>query len=183
MNFQLIETPRLRLKGLSPADMRYVFGHYSKAEIMHLLGHQTDQAFENERNKNENGYASYNRSFKLFLMEEKTSNTIIGRCGLHNWNEQHKRAEIGYTMEIEAYKQRGFMTEAVAAVIEYGFSALNLHRIEALVGAFNVPSLSIMKRFNFVQEGVLRQHWLVGENFEDSLVFSRLYEEYRLDNQ
>lgn len=71
------------------------------------------------------------------------------------------------------------MTEAVERVIEYGFTSMELNRIEALVGAENVPSLRLMEKFNFIQEGVLRQHYFTADKFEDSVLFSRLYQDFK----
>jgi [ribosomal protein S5]-alanine N-acetyltransferase len=105
---------------------------------------------------------------------DKESGLIIGRCGLHNWNKEHKRAEIGYVMEMEDFKRKGLMTEAVKAIIDYGFGELNLNRIEAIVGAGNIPSLKIMEKFNFIKEGTMRQHCFADDKYEDSILFSRL---------
>jgi ribosomal-protein-alanine N-acetyltransferase len=57
------------------------------------------------------------------------------------------------------------MTEAVSSIIDYGFNKLNLHRIEALVGSNNIPSLKIMENHNFTKEGLLRQHY-VADKYE-----------------
>jgi ribosomal-protein-alanine N-acetyltransferase len=178
MNFQTIETPRLLLKALTPEDMKHIFENHSEEEIKIILGHQSEKDFLEEKNKYKNGYSTYNRSFTLFLMTDKESGTIIGRCGLHNWNKEHKRAEIGYAMTNENYKRKGFMTEATEAVIEYGFNKMNLHRIEALVGPANVPSLRIMEKFKFVKEAVLREHHFTAGKFEDSFMFSKLHHEF-----
>lgn len=178
IDFKLIETNRLLLKGLSPQDMTILFENYPKTEIKTVLGHQSEEAYQKEEHKYQNGYASYNRSFLLFLLEDKASGKIIGRCGLHNWNMDHQRAEIGYSMEDEDFKQRGLMSEAVEAIIDYGFSKLKLNRIEALVASYNTPSLRLLEKNGFVQEGVLRNHYLVDGIFEDSVVFSRLQDEY-----
>lgn len=178
MNFKLIETKRLLLKGLSPNDMTEIFERNLKPMIMTILGHRSEADYEKEYHKYKNGYAAYNRSFMLFLLEDKTSGKIIGRCGLHNWNTDHWRAEIGYAMEDEDYKKQGLMGEAVEAIIDYGFKFLNLHRIEALVGKENIPSLRLMEKNNFIREGVLREHYYVAGKFEDSVMFSRLREEY-----
>jgi ribosomal-protein-alanine N-acetyltransferase len=70
------------------------------------------------------------------------------------------------------------MTEAVSSIIDYGFNKLNLHRIEALVGSNNIPSLKIMENHNFTKEGLLRQHYNVADKYEDSIVYSILYNEY-----
>ncbi len=177
----ILETPRLILKGLSPATFTYIFEHFDKEKIKEILGHQTEEDFLTEEKKQQNGYASYNRTFILFLLTEKESEKVIGRCGIHNWNVEHRRAEIGYQMTDEVYKNKGYMTEAVKAIIAYGFDKLNLNRLEALVGSTNVPSLRLMEKFSFVQEGLLRQHTPMGDTFDDSVVFSRLQEEYSRD--
>ncbi|HNA65910.1 MAG TPA: GNAT family protein, partial [Saprospiraceae bacterium] len=92
--------------------------------------------------------------------------------------DEHQRAELGYVMTDQSFRNKGFMSEAVEAVLNYGFNVLRLNRIEALVGRNNIPSLKIMRKFGFVQEGCMRRHYNVDGVFEDSLVFSILEEEY-----
>lgn len=178
MNFQLIETKRLQLKGLSHEDMEYIFENFSKPEIKRLLGHRSESEYLKEESKHKNGYSSYNRRFMLFLLNDKASDRIIGRCGIHNWNSEHRRAEIGYAMDDEDYKRRGLMSEAVDAIIEYGFTKMNLNRIDALIGVRNVPSIRIVEKYNFVKEGILREHTFATDAYEDSVLFSKLYSEY-----
>lgn len=175
---KIIETLRLKLTGYSFRDMTFIFENFSKSEIKEILGHRTEDDYQKEEYKYKNGYASYNRNFILFLLTEKATNKIIGRCGLHNWNEEHKRAEIGYYISDENFKRKGLMTEAIGPIIDYGFNQLNLHRIEALVGSNNIPSLRIIENHHFTKEGLLRQHCCMPDKFEDSIVFSILYNEY-----
>lgn len=178
LNPIIIETKRLKLTGFSPQDMTTIFENFSKDEIKKILGHCTEEDYNKEEYKYKNGYASYNRSFILFLLSEKLSNKIIGRCGLHNWNEEHNRAEIGYNISDENSKRKGLMTEAVTAIIDYGFNTLKLQRIEALVGSNNIPSLKIIESHHFIKEGQLRKHYYVAGKYEDSILFSILYNEY-----
>lgn len=173
-----IETPRLTLKGLRPSDISFIFENHGKPEIMRILGHQSDEEYTIEEQKWKSGYAAYNRTFLLFLMEERDSGIIVGRCGIHNWNMDHRRAELGYNMTREDRKRMGYMTEAVEAIIGYAFRELNLNRLEALVGPQNVPSMRIIQRNGFTHEGVLRNHWPTPEGFGDSWIFSLLREEY-----
>lgn len=178
MHFLTLETSRLILKGFSPEDMKYVFDNLPRPEIMKLLGHRHDEEYLKEEYKHKNGYASYNRSFKLFLLIDKESGLIIGRCGLHNWNKDHKRAEIGYVMTEESFKRKGLMSEAVKAILNCGFSELGLNRIEAMVGTENEASLKLLERNRFTREGLLRQHVLINDTYEDSALFSLLRSEY-----
>lgn len=66
------------------------------------------------------------------------------------------------------------MSEALKAIIPYGFSELKLNRIEALVAPGNVPSIRLMQKNNFIQEAVLKQHYFHEGKFDDSLMFALL---------
>lgn len=174
----ILETNRLLLLGLRPERINFIFNHLPKSEIMQTMGHRSEEDFLKEEYKHKNGYSSYNRTFILFLMKEKCSGHIIGRCGLHNWNTEHRRAEIGYVMEDELYKNMGYMTESVKAVLSYGFNDLSLNRIEALVDIKNEISIKILNKFGFRKEGILRQHICNNNTSSDSLIFALLKEEY-----
>lgn len=178
MNFEIIETERLILKGISDEVMKEIFDTLPQDEIKKILGHQSDEDFEKERQKHVQGYASYRSKFIMFLLVSKSTGNIIGRCGIHNWNKEHNRGEIGYNITLENEKRKGLMTEAATAVLKYGFETMKLHRIEALVGPFNVPSLKIIDKLGFQQEGVFRGHWVVDGKYEDTHAFSILKDEY-----
>ena len=180
MQFEKIITNRLHLKGIPFHTMSRIFDTLPQLEVMTLLGHTTEEEYSKEAEKHRSGYSSYNRRFFMFLLIEKESGRIIGRCGLHNWNQDHCRAEIGYVMSDEEFKRKGLMTEAVAAILEFGFTKLKLNRIDAMVGADNTASLRIIEKSGFVKEGVLRQHVLIDGKFEDSILFSILRDEYNV---
>jgi ribosomal-protein-alanine N-acetyltransferase len=179
MNFVTLHTPRLTLSGLSPEDMNYIFGHLTKEEIKKTLGHRSEADYLKEEQKQKNGYATYNRSFLLFLLTDKETGKIIGRCGLHNWNKDHHRAEIGYIMEDESYKQKGLMDEALKAIMQHGFQQLKLNRIEALVGVENIASIKLLEKNHFKTEGLLKQHVYNDGKFSDSKMYAILRDEYK----
>ncbi|MBL7773834.1 MAG: GNAT family N-acetyltransferase [Chitinophagaceae bacterium] len=174
MKFVVLETTNLLLKGISPEHMNEIFMNYPQEEVMLLLGHEQEEEFLNEKNKNDKGYAAYNRRFILFLLVHKESQKIIGRCGIHNWNQEHQRAELGYVMHHEAYRNKGFMKEAISAIIEYGFTQLMLNRLEAVCSIHNMASIRILLSFHFKQEGILRAYFNRNNSFEDALCFSLL---------
>jgi GNAT acetyltransferase-like protein len=55
---------------------------------------------------------------------------MIGTVGLHRFDFEHRRAELGYEIARRSWGQ-GLTPEAVAVVIRYGFSVMGLHRIDA----------------------------------------------------
>ncbi|MEO6404791.1 MAG: GNAT family protein [Ferruginibacter sp.] len=178
MDLETFETERLFLKKLTPAELGYIYENYSRDDIIKILGIHSDDEFIEEENKYKGGYATYNRSFVYFQLIEKASHEIIGGGGLHNWFPAHSRAELGYALDDDKHKDKGFMTEAISFFIGYGFEIMKLHRIEAFIGPSNIASLKLVAKHNFVKEGQLRQHYFKEGSFEDSVVFSLLREDY-----
>jgi [ribosomal protein S5]-alanine N-acetyltransferase len=180
MTFEILETERLKLRKLTPEVFDYVFANYSNEELKSFLGLNADQELEKERDKHQKGLATYNRSFLYFQLIDKNTDTIIGGCGYHTWYLDHARAKIGYGLFQEHYKGKGLMSEALLPIIDYGFNTMHLNRIEALIGPENTPSLQLVKRLHFTQEGYLRQHYIIHNGqIVDSILFSLLRSEYQ----
>ncbi|ESU27601.1 acetyltransferase, ribosomal protein N-acetylase [Flavobacterium limnosediminis JC2902] len=177
MNFELLETNHLILRKLTPEVYAFVFQHYNDDELKVFLGFSTEDELSKEKIKFEKGMTTYNRSFVNFQLIDKQTNAIIGACGFHTWFTEHNRAEIGYALFSESHKGKGIMTEALKAVIGYGFKTMNLNRIEALIGPNNEASLRLVQKLNFTKEGHLRKHYFKNGFAEDSVVFSLLREE------
>jgi ribosomal-protein-alanine N-acetyltransferase len=74
------------------------------------------------------------------------------------------------------------MKEALKPIIDYGFNQMKLNRIEALIAPNNIPSLKLIKHFNFKEEGLLKNHYLKDGVYEDSLFFGLLAHEYQDKN-
>ena len=81
---------------------------------------------------------------------------LIGACGLYEYSRRHRRAELGYWLSPEHWGQ-GLMSECVGGVLAYGFEAMVLHRIEAVVEPDNLASIALLERHKFVREGVRRE--------------------------
>ncbi len=176
--YNTIETERLLLRELGPEDHRDLMNSNNDEEIKSFFGFTKEEQLVEEKNRFAKGLTTFNKSFKFFFVVEKQSNKTIGWCGYHTWYVTHDRAEIGYMIYSDEYMGKGYMTEVLKEVIECGFTKMNLHRIEAMVGPDNVPSLKLMESFGFTKEGVLREHYFKNNKMEDSVVFSLLRKEY-----
>ncbi|MFK8009428.1 MAG: GNAT family N-acetyltransferase [Saprospiraceae bacterium] len=179
MKFEKLTTDRLILRILSPEVYDFIYQNFSEEEQMKFLGLSSKEELAKEKNKHDNGLSMFNKSFRGFQLIEKVSDRIIGWCGYHTWYTEHSRAEIGYHISIESFKQKGLMSEALEKILEYGFITMNLHRIEALVAVYNIPSLKLLSKMNFKKEGILREHYLVNDRLEDSVIYSLLKSEFR----
>ncbi len=70
------------------------------------------------------------------------------------------------------------MHEALVKLIAFGFTEMNLNRIEADVDPRNARSVLSLERLAFQKEGHLRQRWIVGEEVSDSWVYGLLRSEW-----
>jgi ribosomal-protein-alanine N-acetyltransferase len=179
MNFEELTTPRLRLRKLTQEVYDYVFAKYNDKELITFLGVESAKDLQAEKDRYASNLSSYNKTFVYFQLIHKENGKIIGSCGFHTIYPSHDRAEIGYSLHTDDYKRQGLMSEAIVAVIDFGFNDLKLHRIEAFVGHSNPPSVRLMENMNFTLEGNMREHYLRDGIYEDSFVYSLLRSEYK----
>lgn len=100
--------------------------------------------------------------------------TAIGGIGLHPFDDVHRKsAELGYWIGA-AHWGRGFATEAVLAIVEYGFSEADLERIQAGVYDWNVASSRVLTKAHFEYEGRMSRHAFKDGQFVDVLLYARL---------
>ncbi|NIJ14518.1 RimJ/RimL family protein N-acetyltransferase [Saccharomonospora amisosensis] len=77
------------------------------------------------------------------------------------------------------YQRRGYATDAVRTMLDFGFGTLGLHRVTAAVGPENAVSLALVEQLGFTREGVLRDHVFTGGAWRDSILYSVLAQEWR----
>lgn len=168
-----LKTKRLTLRVVTPETYQKIF-QLPESEIMQFFGLTTKDEFDKELARFQGGLQTFNKTFRYFQLIETTTNVIIGWCGYHTWYTDHDRAEIGYGLNSDEYKRKGLMTEALIPIIEYGFNEMNLHRIEALASPSNIPSIKLLTNNNFQYEGLLKEHYLIHDVYEDSAIYALL---------
>jgi [ribosomal protein S5]-alanine N-acetyltransferase len=85
-------------------------------------------------------------------------------------------ASIGYWID-ETYAGRGITTRAVAMAIDHCFGPVGLHRLEATVRPENAPSLRVLAKLGFREEGMFRRYLDVDGAWRDHLCFAMTAEE------
>ena len=114
-----------------------------------------------------------------WALAEPGSGKMIGDLGYNVFFVRVRRAEVGYGLT-PAYWRRGLMTAALSAVIDYGFSALDLNKIEAGVNTGNERSSGLLRKLGFQLEGTLRENRNRRGVFGDSHWFGLLRREWQL---
>jgi len=96
---------------------------------------------------------------------------LIGTICFWRLQKENYRAEIGYVLH-PGFWQKGIMKEAILKVIEYGFTEMRLHSIEARINPNNNASAAILKSIGFVQEAYFKEDFFFQDTFFDTAVYS-----------
>ncbi len=112
----------------------------------------------------------------VFAITLKSKALLVGAMGLH-MNPRHENAELGYWIG-KPYWNKGYATEAAQAVLDYAFTALNLHRVHASHFTRNPASGRVMQKISMKHEGCRRQHVKRWDVFEDIEVYGVLRTEF-----
>ncbi|KIK60014.1 hypothetical protein GYMLUDRAFT_244799 [Collybiopsis luxurians FD-317 M1] len=146
----MFQTKRLRLRELRSSDLLLVQQMFNNYEFQESGGLDYTVPRGNEFTERWSGWA---KSCLLFtIIEEKESNEFVGFTSLNMPIAKNRDADftIGIT---QSQWGKGYGTEATQWVVDYGFKALNLHRISLSVTATNARAISLYKYVGFAEEG------------------------------
>ncbi len=112
----------------------------------------------------------------VFAISRADDGVLMGACGMEIFRD-HRRGELGYWLGRDFWG-RGYTTEAASAVIDWGFTALELNRISAARFSGNGASGRVLEKLGMRREGELRRHVFRGGEFRDMLMYGILREEW-----
>jgi ribosomal-protein-alanine N-acetyltransferase len=159
--FPTLTTDRLVLRQLETADAKPIFLHRSDdvvntylEDFRHSSIEETQAFIERVQREIAEGRTI------LWVLTEKGNNDFLGTICLWNisWNEQ--KAETGYTMDPK-FHGLGYMNEAMAAILDFGFNKMGLNTIDAYTHEHNKNSVKLLRRNGFKQ-GIPKKE--VGKN-------------------
>jgi diamine N-acetyltransferase len=101
----------------------------------------------------------------------------IGNTGLHSINWTHRAAELGIVIGEKEYWGRGFGSDAIRALVRFGFEEINLHRIFLHVFEDNGRAIRAYEGCGFQHEGRLRDGVYRHGRYYDLLAMSILSHE------
>ena len=112
-------------------------------------------------------------TFAIVLIEEEQ---LIGSIGMEIARE-HQLARLSYWLGTHYWNQ-GYCTEAVRAVLDYGFTRLSLHRIYAPHFHNNPASGRVLRKVGMTYEGRMREHYIRFGQFVDVEIYGMLRKEF-----
>ncbi|WP_114819109.1 GNAT family N-acetyltransferase [Chryseobacterium sp. KLBC 52] len=162
-----LETSRLILKGINESNTEDILKIRSNPEVNKFVkrvspktNYDALQFILTIKQRTQNNQTVY------WGISLKDRSHLIGTICLWNFSEDRKTAEVGYEL-LPEYHRQGIMSEALNAVVEYGFNELHLQKIVAITNTFNENSKGLLLKHHFIlQEGKK------DEGFPDNIIFS-----------
>ncbi len=111
--------------------------------------------------------------FYEWAVIEKESGHMVGTCGFVAFDFEQDSAEVGYVLSPRVWG-KGYATEALLAVMRFGFSVLHLHRISARYMVGNDASRRVMEKCGMEFEGIHRGEMKVKGEWRDIGVCARV---------
>lgn len=168
--FPKVITDRLELGQLDHSHIPAMFEIFSSEEAMRYYDitpfTKPEQCKElidlfNRRFEEKNGLR-----WGIFFEDQ-----LIGTCGFNGFNK--RKGVIGYDIN-PAFWNRGFATEAVKAIVEFGMYELLIHRIEAYTSVGNVGSEKVLLKIGFEREGLLKDVSYFKDAYHDQYLFAKV---------
>ena len=177
-DWPLLRTRRLRLRAFKPEDavvVRALAGDKDIASTTAKIPHPYEEGVA------EAWIATHEEAIQqgesvILAITLSAPDRLIGAIGIEI-DQEHRRGELGYWVG-KPYWNNGYCTEAVQAMLKYGFEVLGLDRIHAFHFTRNPASGRVLQKVNMKHEGQMRQHLLKWGVREDLEVYGILKTEF-----
>lgn len=177
--FKNLETERLFLRRIDTIDVDAVLELRGNPQTMKYiprpLAKTKEDALEHIAMINEKIDNSTGINWVITL---KDNPKLIGIIGHYRIQPENYRAEIGY-MILPQYHGKGIATEAIKAVVEYGFEEMQLHSVEAIIDPENQASEKVLLKSGFVKEAHIKENEFYDGKFIDTVIYSLLRKNFK----
>ena len=174
-----IETTRLKIRLFKGTDVNDLYEYCSDEEVGKYISFPKYNSIEDAEKRIEKCLKRYEIIEKPIPwgIEYKEDKKLVGSIDFLTWDIENNIAEIGYVLNSK-YWNKGIMTEALEAVIKFGFEKMDLNRIEICCDERNLASAKVMEKNGLKLEGVLRAKKFVKGEYINLKVYSILKNEY-----
>jgi [ribosomal protein S5]-alanine N-acetyltransferase len=168
-----IRTARLELRPLREADVATLFEIHADPEAMRYWDAPVWNNDERGRAMVARDLALTTTDYLRLGIQLLASGKLLGTCSLFGIDVRCRRAELGYILGVQGWG-RGYMREALSALLDYAFAELNLNRIEVDTDPRNERSTRLLDRLKFTQEGLFRERCVVDGEISDAAMYGLL---------
>jgi [ribosomal protein S5]-alanine N-acetyltransferase len=173
--FPTMITERLLLRRITGQDAGAMFYLRSNESVMKYIDRPRAVSLKDAEDFVDilNRSVDANESICWGIALKETPGQLVGYIGYWRMKPEHYRAEIGYALHHDFWRQ-GITREVILAVIDYGFNTMNLHSIEANINAENMASAALLESVGFIKEAHFKEDFFFDGIFRDTIIYSLL---------
>ncbi|WP_034981918.1 GNAT family N-acetyltransferase [Epilithonimonas tenax] len=177
----ILKTERLNLRPISENDIDKVFELQSLEQTAKFNTARIPSSIAETKMNVEKWTAENNKeNIKHFTLavELIAEEKFIGLIGLHLGKEHYKNAEVWFQFDYRFWN-KGYATESLRKIIDFGFETLKLHRIEAGCAVDNVGSFTVLEKVGMWREAHTRQLLPLKSGWSDNYGYAILSSDER----
>jgi ribosomal-protein-alanine N-acetyltransferase len=172
--FPVLSTSRLTLREIVPGDARAILTMRSNKQVNRFIARDSMNELSGaEELARKSRQAFYDKKGIAWAGRLREQAEIIGTCGFNRIDFQNHRAEIGGELDTR-YWGKGIALEAVRTIVHFGFHALKLHAIEAMVDPGNRGAIFLMEELGFNKEAHFRDRIFFNGHYRDLAVYCKI---------
>ena len=176
--FPNLQTSHLILRRLRSEDADAVFDLFANDEVTRYYDLDRFTSITQAQDLIARFQARFDRQIGIRwgLALSDSPNVLIGTCGYNIWVRPAHRGLLGYDLNRNHWGQ-GLMGEALRAILDFGFDAMQLNRVEALTFPQNTASKRLLTKLGFKKEGLLREYEYPKGSPQDMAIYALLARE------
>lgn len=177
--FPVLRTKRLILREIRPSDAPAIFAIFSDPDVTRFYGMEPYQKVTEAEDLVTRWHKRFadRQLIRWVITPKNETDKVIGTCGFNEWKRHFHCAGVGYDLA-PSYWRQGVMSEALTAVLKFGFAKMGLNRVEAHVLLENVASIKLLEKIGFKHEGILRDYGYWSQSFHDLHLYAVLQREF-----
>lgn len=177
----ILKTERLNLRPISENDIENIFELQSLEQTAKFNTSKVPIDI-NETKINVAKWIAENNKENIkhctFAVEQIDEEKFIGLIGIHLGKEHYKNAEVWFQFDYRFWN-KGYATESLRKIIDFGFETLKLHRIEAGCAVDNVGSFTVLEKVGMLREAHTRQLLPLKSGWSDNYGYAILSSDER----
>ena len=161
------------LRAIEPTDATLLRELINDPEIENMLGGWSFPVSQSAQKDWIDGLTHEQNTLRC-IIETETPREAIGTVILSSIDLKNGNAEVHLKIASGSPRGKGYGTDAIRAIVRYGFSELRLRCIYANIVEYNEPSVKLFKKCGFELDGVLRERLYKNGKYINILVYSIL---------
>jgi RimJ/RimL family protein N-acetyltransferase len=164
------ETTNIKLRALKESDIWILHGWINDPEVIkytsifHPVSEMEQKEWFSTLTQQKNRY--------LLGIEAKEGGKLIGTCGFNDVNHVFRKAELFLKICEKSMWNRGYGTETLELLMDFGFSDLNLRRIWLRVLSDNERAIKLYEKAGFLIEGILKDDHFIQGNYKNVVIMA-----------